>query len=103
LGGENLSYNDFYKIVGDISKQHRSVIHIPIWTAMGIARLQLLFAHTFRKHPLITPKWIRIFSMDWAFSSEKAQKDLGYTITPFKQGVKKTIDWLRSDQKINRG
>ena len=99
LGGENLSYNDFYRIIGDISKQHRSVIHIPIWTAMGIARLQLLLAHTLRKHPLITPKWIRIFSMDWAFSSEKAQKELGYTITPFKQGVKKTIDWLRSGRK----
>lgn len=99
LGGENLSYNEFYKIVGDISKQHRSVIHIPFWTAMGIARLQLLLAHTLKKHPLITPKWIRIFSMDWAFSSEKAQKELGYNITPFRQGVKKTIDWLRSDQK----
>jgi nucleoside-diphosphate-sugar epimerase len=103
LGGENLSYNDFYKIVGDISKQNRSVIHIPIWMAMGIARLQLLLAHTFRKHPLITPKWIRIFLMDWAFSSEKAQKELGYTITPFKQGVKKTIDWLCSEQKMNKG
>ena len=99
LGGENLSYEDFYKIIGDISKHRRSLIHIPLWAAMNIARVQLLLAHIFKRHPLITPKWMRIFSIDWAFSSEKAQKELEYSITPFKQGIKKTIDWLRSDQK----
>lgn len=99
LGGENLSYEDFYKIIGDISKHRRSLIHIPLWAAMNIARIQLLLAHILKRHPLITPKWMRIFSMDWTFSSEKAQKELEYTITPFKQGIKKTIDWLRSGQK----
>lgn len=96
IGGENLTYNDFYKIVGEISKCHRFMLHIPAWIAMIIAQIQLLVAIIFRKYPLITPKWIRIFLMNWAFSSDKAQKELGYTFTPFKQGIEKTIEWLRS-------
>jgi len=103
LGGENLSYNEFFDTVRQISKCRRFMFHTPAWTAMGIARIQLLLAYVFKKYPLITPKWIRIFLMNWAFSSDKAQKELGYTITPFKQGIDKTIKWLRSGQAKNRG
>ncbi|MBN2244262.1 MAG: NAD-dependent epimerase/dehydratase family protein [Candidatus Aminicenantes bacterium] len=99
LGGENISYNEFYEIIASISHQHLHMIHIPLWLAMAAARFQLFFAKYFGKYPLITPDWIRIFSIDWAFSSDKAQKELGYTITPFKLGIEKTIKWLRSYQK----
>ncbi len=99
LGGENISYNDFYNTLAAMSKQSRHMIHIPKWSAMTAARLQLFLAKYFGKYPLITPDWIRIFSIDWAFSSDKAQKELGYTITPFKLGIEKTIEWLRSGQK----
>jgi nucleoside-diphosphate-sugar epimerase len=32
-------------------------------------------------------------------SSEKAIQELGYSFIPLKEGLKKTIDWLKNNQQ----
>jgi len=57
-----------------------------------LSQVQLLVAKLFGKQPLITPPFVRKYNKDWIVTSAKAEKELGYTITPLKQGVAKTID-----------
>ena len=47
--------------------------------------------------PVITPALIKKYNHDWNISSEKAKSELGYVITPLETGIKKTIDWLKSN------
>lgn len=94
LGGENLSYNEFFKVLANISQKRYRMIHVPLWTALAISNVEELRARWFNHYPLITPPWVKTFVADWAFSSEKAQRELGYTITPFRKALHKSVVWL---------
>jgi len=51
-------------------------------------------AEWFGVYPRITPGWVEMFLVDWAYSSAKAERELGYRITPLREGVRRTLDWL---------
>lgn len=97
LGGENVSYQELFDMFGEITGKRLRLFNLPIGVMMGFARLQLLMANTFGKPPLITPNFVKKYLYDWKVSSEKAQSELGYTITPLKEGLTKTLEWLKSN------
>ncbi len=37
---------------------------------------------------------MKTFLEDWAYTSAKAERELGYRITPLREGVARTLDWL---------
>jgi farnesol dehydrogenase len=61
---------------------------------MTYAWFQKIRAHWFGVYPKITPDWVRVFLTDWAYSSAKAQRELGYEITPLEEAVRQTYEWL---------
>src|SRR5678815_5090123 len=46
--------------------------------------------------PLITDEVVRIYRHDWAYRSDRAVSELGYRITPLEEGLRRTVEWLRS-------
>jgi len=46
--------------------------------------------------PLVTRGAVEIFRHDWPVDSTAAVKDLGYTMTPLAEGVKRTIEAARA-------
>lgn len=100
LGGEDASYTDFFRILAEVSEKHYRLFKIPQSVMMGFSSLFLFSAKVFGVKPLITPNWTRRFLQDWSVSSRKAEQELGYTITPLKEGLQKTIEWLY-DKKIH--
>ncbi|MCK4817007.1 hypothetical protein KA005_14655, partial [bacterium] len=61
---------------------------------MGISRIMVLFSKISGSPPLITSQYVRKYLRDWEVSSEKAEKELGYAITPLDIGLERTIAWL---------
>lgn len=94
LGGENLSLKQFLQIVDRVTGRRHFQITIRRPAAMIYAGFQQLWANWFGVYPQITPAWVRVFLTDWAYSSAKAQRELGYKITPMEDAVRKTYDWL---------
>lgn len=94
LGGENISYNDLFCLFEETSSQRVTLYRMPLFMMMAFAGLQLFMAKSFGRKPLITPKWVRRYVHDWSNSSKKSQSELGYTITPLRTGVAKTVKWL---------
>jgi farnesol dehydrogenase len=94
LGGENASLKEFFRLVDKVSgRRHFQItIHRPV--ALLYAWLQKQRASWFGIYPQITPDWIRLFLADWAYSSAKAQRELGYRITPLEEAVRQTYEWL---------
>ncbi len=102
LGGENLSFNQFFQILGETTRKTYRMAHIPERVALFISKEEKIRAKYLKGYPLITPEWVKVFLMDWAFSVTKAQSELGYKITPFSHAVKKTIDWLQRSRQEDK-
>jgi len=96
LGGENLSYRSFFQIIKQNSGMKIRLIRIPkllikIWSFLYMSVCGLL-----RKETHISPKIIDRLAQNRALSCDKAITQLGYSITPFSEGIQKTILHLKN-------
>lgn len=95
LGGTNASYLDFFDTLANVSGIQKKLIKVPIAAMTTFAGLQLLRTKLTGRAPLITPKWVRKYLYSWSLSSEKAQKELGYTYKSLEEGIRLTVQNLR--------
>ena len=93
LGGENHDYNSFFNTLKEISGTNPWMMKMPNNLQMAFAKLQML-KPLVNKEPLITPGWIAKGYYHWEVSSQKAERQLGYQITPLREGIKKTVEVL---------
>lgn len=94
LGGHNLSFNEFINIVSQVSGIKNKLAPVPMNLIAAFGLAEDLMAALFGREPQITFAWVKKYKANWTTSTEKAEKELGYSITPFKESIKKTIDWL---------
>lgn len=94
MGGEDLSWNEIMELLGELKGKRLLLISLPMGVILAFAALQQFGAEKFGRPPLITPEWVRKFSYNWKVSSQKAQDELGYKITPFREAMAETVDWL---------
>jgi nucleoside-diphosphate-sugar epimerase len=94
LGGENVALKDFFNIIDELTNTKHRQINLPPRLALLCAGFEKKKAELFGWYPLITPGWVEVFLKDWAYSSDKARRELGYTITPLREGIRRTLEWL---------
>jgi farnesol dehydrogenase len=94
LGGENASLRKFFQLIAEISGRRYRLFPVPLSLALTAAAIEWMRAECSSHYPLITPGWARCFARDWACSSARAERELGYSATPLREGLRKTIQWL---------
>jgi len=102
LGGENASLRDIFRMVDEVSGRTHTQFPLPAGLAMFYGALEKKKAEWFGIYPQITPGWVETFLQDWAYTCGKAESELGYTITPLKEGIRKTYVWV-IDQRRQKG
>ncbi len=95
LGGENVSYNEFFDILKEQSGIHHRLFHIPYGVMLSASTVMDVLAW-FGIKPLITSGFVKKYNYDWINSSQKAIDELGYRPISLKEGITKTIRWIRS-------
>jgi farnesol dehydrogenase len=95
LGGENSTLSNFFSLLSRLSGKKPPWIHVPPDLARLIAKIEENKAELLGRYPLITRGWVETFLRDWAFSNEKAVRELGCRFRGLKQGMQLTCDWLR--------
>ena len=100
LGGVNASFNTFFSLLREVSGKNYTLLRMPMKSMLLFGWSQELLAEWFGREPLITRKWIRKYSYDCDCSSAKAIANLGYKVTPLKDGIHKTLEWLNSECKL---
>jgi len=100
LGGDNLRLTEFFDLLKSLSGKHHKLVRIPIWLMMLFGWKEEVRASLFGNEPLITRKWIAKYGNDLACSSDKAIKELGYKITPVREGMSATLTWLREVRNV---
>lgn len=100
LGGENIMFAEFIKMMADISGVSKipKVIPTPILkTAAYFHQAKSFFT---KKEPELTPETARMMTRDVAFSSEKAKRELNYRIPPVRESLQDCYDWLKSENLL---
>ncbi len=98
LGGENASFNEFFKTLSDLSGKKIKMIKLPL-PVMNIAAHVMEFrANMTGKAPLLTPPWVKRFHYNWELSIEKAKRELGYSPLNLAEGLRETVDWLEKNK-----
>jgi len=91
LGGENISYTTFFNTIKSHSGKKIRLIRIPKFLILTWSFLHMLLFRLIGKHTNISPKTVHRFARNSALNCNKAKRQLGYTITPFAEGIQKTF------------
>ncbi|MDO9038901.1 MAG: NAD-dependent epimerase/dehydratase family protein [Lutibacter sp.] len=100
IGGENISFSAFFHTIGTLSEKKSMLIEVPKFIMKTLAKIQWLQFKTTNKEPIITENGIRQIYCNKIFSSEKATQELGYVITPLKEGLQQTIHFLKNQRHV---
>jgi NAD+-dependent farnesol dehydrogenase len=97
LGGDNRSGEEFYRDLSEVSGKKPPAMNIPMGMAKMAGFSEYLLAQLFGREPkMLTHEVVEIYKHSWAYDSNRAQKELGYRITPLKSGLAAMIEWLRA-------
>lgn len=100
LGGENLTHKQAFQITAEVVGGIVPRIRMPIPFLKLAGKFFDLAGAIMNKEPFVTSE---LFSgagfYNW-YSSAKAQRELHYTITPFREAVEKTYLWYRTNQLL---
>ena len=96
LGGENLSYRSFFQLIKQNTDKKIGLIRIPKLLLKIFSFFYMTICALVGKETHISPKVVDRLAQDRALSSDKAIRQLGYSITPFSIGIHKTILHLKN-------
>ena len=97
LGGENVTvrgmFETFESLTGIAAPRRR----IPFGVASLIGRLQRWRAAILGIEPQLTDEVVGVYRHEWAYSSDRAVRELGYRVTPFAEALEQTVAWMREE------
>lgn len=100
MSNETASIRDLFKIISRLTGAREVKVFLPLWIANILATL-LEFISKFTKKPALFTRFsIYNLARNNDFSSEKAKRELGYTVRPFEETIADEILWLKSERKI---
>lgn len=94
LGGENRTVREFFHYVAAWTGRRPPRWPIPGPVVRTVAGLQWAWDRLRGRAPRMSPSAARLMLYDWAFTSERARQELGYTVTPFEVGLRSTVEWV---------
>jgi dihydroflavonol-4-reductase len=95
LGGEDASFLEVIRIVGEILGKPVPARTAPAWQLQAAARIKSLLAAITGKEPDITPESAMMIVHHIRCDSSRAQRELDYRFTPLRPLLRDTIDWLQ--------
>ncbi len=100
LSGENATYNEFFKTLAKVSGTKKNLIKLPLPIMLFAGQFMLFKTKLTGKPPLLTPKWIKKYTDNWALDCEKAKNELGYSYISLEEGFKKTLEWINENRDL---
>lgn len=96
LGGEDISFNTFFGTLQSITGKTYSMVKLPQRVIEAYSRFEQLKTTLTGLPPVFLPEFAARLKKDQKYSSQKAISQLNYSITPFEEGMAKTINHIKS-------
>ncbi|MEX2191645.1 MAG: SDR family oxidoreductase, partial [Bacteroidota bacterium] len=95
LSGENLTHSQILNTTAEVVGGWKPIVKLPLWAAKGLAAGSEVIANVTNTKPWLASELIAGITRTCWFSHEKASRELGYTVTPFRIAVQRTFEWYR--------
>jgi hypothetical protein len=95
LGGEDISFNQFFNTVGIASGIKHRMLRVPQKAIKLYSHAEQIKTRLTGLPPFFLPEFADRLKFDQKYSSQKAATQLGYRITPFGEAMQKTVDYLK--------
>lgn len=94
--GETLAHKAAFDIVCEEAQLRWPRLYMPRWIGVNFSRLLEIVSNLTGREPFypLDLRWY-VFN-DWRVITEKAQSELGFVPTPFREGARRTIAWYRA-------
>jgi dihydroflavonol-4-reductase len=93
LGGENVTHKQAFQITADVVGGIVPRIRMPLSILKLAGKFFDITGIILNKEPFVTSELFSGAGLYNWYSSAKAQRELDYTITPFREAVEKTYSW----------
>lgn len=97
LGGENLTTREVFGITAEVVGGIRPLFTLPEGVVHVLGALFEIIGDLAGVRPWITRELVATVGKNLWFSSRKAERELGYTVTPLRVAVEKTYRWYREN------
>jgi nucleoside-diphosphate-sugar epimerase len=94
LAGENVALGDFYRTAEELSGVPAPRRWLPRGLAKALGAAMKAAARLTGRTPKLTPDVVEVCHHDWAYSSARAERELGYRHRPLRLGIAETLAWL---------
>jgi dihydroflavonol-4-reductase len=101
LGADNVPMVEFFSLAGEVAGISRRPRTVPGGLLRIIAALLAVSAMVTGGRPEIAPDEARTASHSFLFDTSKAREELGLEWTPLREGLERTVSWLRGEGLIS--
>jgi len=95
LCGENMTHREIISTIAGIVGGLRPLFRVPPGAVRMIAATAERIGNMLNAKPWVTRELLASSGMTYYFSCDKAQHELGYQVTPFKEAVRRTFEWYK--------
>ncbi|KAJ1687245.1 hypothetical protein LUZ63_018635 [Rhynchospora breviuscula] len=100
LTGENVSFVQIFDMAAAITKTSKPYFHIPLWLMEIYGWISVFFSRITGTLPLVSYPAVKALRHQWAYSCEKARRELEYNPRSLNEGLTEMLSWLKSLKKI---
>jgi dihydroflavonol-4-reductase len=97
LCGENLALREVFKTTAEVVGGIVPRVKLSKGVVRAVAGVAETVGNITNKKPWLTRELVARAGTRYYFSSAKAQRELGYAITPFRDAVAQAFDWYRTN------
>jgi dihydroflavonol-4-reductase len=95
LGGENLPLQQMLADIAGIVGRKPPTIALPRWPLYPLAMGAEAVAKLTKREPFVTVDGLKMSKNKMYFTSAKAERELGYSARPYREGLRDALDWFR--------
>ncbi len=100
LSGEQISLLRMKELVQHAVGIHTPTIQAPMWLARLASKVTPLYYRMMKQTPKFTEYSLRTVCDNSKISSDRAQRELGYSARPLSQTIADTVEWWRTQAAL---
>ena len=95
IGNDNRSYQSFFELVGEVTKQNKQIITLPPLLFKVAGELGTQWGNISGSFPKITRENAQILNTDLFYDGESTYKELRITKRPLESAILEAVDWFK--------
>jgi len=93
LGGANVTLKELFQTSAEITGGIKPLFRLPTKAVQALAVLVETIGNLLKRRPWLSRELVAGLGLPTRFTSEKAERELGLTTTPFQTALQETFEW----------